>query len=362
MDHPMKMRVRRTASLLALLALASLPEAAAGQGGKADVLRGRVLPADGGDARGVRVFARAGAFADSAEVDSLGRFSLPLPEKLADSVELAVDAGDPAARAYHPARVRIGRGDAAKEQEVVLLPLRWTIRSGRYAGEAVEVSPERAFRTACERCSAFYRRVAARADSGRTLLQVWPEERFPLRVAFDREWSGVNVTRRDSLVFWSEARELEEVFGAGMFRPAAYRETLPVGEVEAHDVILVWFDPKLHGASGLGSAVSVGAEIEFGDVRLGRQALSADASMRGLVAHELMHTLGFGHTCAWRSVLADVRRCPELRADTATPEDVAYVQMAARVRALQREGRRRWAIEAALAGAEWERERGLVMR
>jgi len=358
----MKMRARRIASLLAFLALASLPAVAAGQAGKADVLRGRVLPADGADARGVRVFARAGTFADSAEVDSLGRFSLPLPEKLADSVELAVDAGDPAARAFHPARVRIGRDQVAKEQEVVLLPLRWTIRSGRYAGEVVEVSPERAFRTACERCSAFYRRVASRADSGRTLVQSWPEERFPLRVAFDREWSGVNVTRRDSLVFWSEARELEEVFGAGMFRPTTYGETLPVGEEESHDVVLVWFDPEMHGASGLGSAISMGAEIEFGDVRLGRQALSADASMRGLVAHELMHTLGFGHTCAWRSVLADVRRCPELRADTATPEDVAYAQMAARVRALQREGRRRWAIEAALAGAEWERERGLVMR
>ena len=353
---------RRIAPLLGLLALAALPMEAAGQDGKADAVRGRVLPADGSDARGVRVFARAGAFADSAEVDSFGRFSLPLPEPLADSVELAVDAADPAARAFHPARVRLGRADAAKEQEVVLLPLRWTIRAGRYAGEAVEVSPERAFRTACERCSAFYRRAAARADPVRTLVQSWPEERFPLRVAFDREWSGVNVTRRDSLVFWSEARELEEAFGTGMFRPVAYWETLPVGDQEAHDVVLVWFDPEMHGASGLGSAISVGEEIEYGDVRLGRQALSAGASMRGLVAHELMHTLGFGHTCAWRSVLADVRRCPELRADTATPEDVAYVQMAARVRALQREGRRRWALEAALAGAAWDRARGLVMR
>jgi hypothetical protein len=68
------------------------------------------------------------------------------------------------------------------------------------------------------------------------------------------------------------------------------------------------------------------------------------------VVHELLHTLGFGHTCAWKSVLADVRRCPYMRADAATPEDVAYVQVASRVRDLERAARGRRGMQAALAG------------
>jgi hypothetical protein len=355
----MRSWTRRILALLALTVAAAPVRAQAGDG----VLRGRVLPADGGDASGVRVFARAGAFADSAGVDALGRFSLALPAGVgADSVELAVDAADPAARAYHPALVRMGRGEAAREHEVVLVPLRWTIAAGRYAGREVEVPVARAFDPPCARCSGFWRRTRVRADTGRLVVHAWPDERFPLRVAFDREWSGVHVTPRDSAVFWREARELEEVFGAGLFRPVSYAETLPRGEEEAHDVILVWFDPELRGISGLGSAISVGHDIEFGDLRLARRALNSDGLSRGLVAHELMHTLGFGHTCAWRSVLADVQRCPDQRADTATPEDVAYVQLAARIRALQRERRGRWGLEAALAAAESAKARGLALQ
>ena len=329
------------------------------------VLAGRVIPADGGDARGLRVFARAGAFADSAGVDSLGRFSLPLPAELAaDTVELAVDAADPAARAFHPAVVRLGREQVGAEHEIVLLPLRWTVRGGRYAGQEVEVRLARAFERACERCSSFYRRATERAGPGRTALQAWPEERFPLRVAFDREWSGERVSARDSAAFWRHADELEEVFGADVFRPAVYGDALPSDDGGPHDVILVWIDPEMHRESGLGSAVAFGGEIEYGDLRLGRGSLASPDAAEGLVPHELMHTLGFGHTCAWRSVLADVRRCPGRRAPTATPEDVAYVQLAARLRALQRERRARWAIEAALAGARLlaDGARGLVLR
>ncbi|HEX8696065.1 MAG TPA: hypothetical protein VF746_26855 [Longimicrobium sp.] len=364
--------IRRILPLLALLAPAGPLAGAAAQADSAAarapaaVLAGRVIPADDGDPRGLRVFARAGAFADSAGVDSLGRFAVPLPAELAgDTVELAVDAADPAARAFHPAVVRLGRYQVEAEHEIVLLPLRWKVRGGRYAGQEVEVRLARAFERACERCSSFYRRATERAaEPGRTSLQAWPEERFPLRVAFDREWSGERVSARDSAAFWRHAEELEEVFGADVFRPAVYGDALPGDDGGPHDVILVWIDPEMHRESGLGSAIAFGGEIEYGDLRLGRGSLSSPDAAEGLVPHELMHTLGFGHTCAWRSVLADVRRCPGQRAPTATAEDVAYVQLAARLRALQRERRARWVIEAALAGAPLLRDRapGLVLR
>ena len=348
---------------LMLFAGVALPGGAVAQDGGPGVLAGRVIPAGGGDVRGVRVLARVGAWADSAAVDSAGCFALALADGVpADSVEVWVDAAEPGARAFHPARVRLAAEEARREQEIVLVPLRWTIPAGRYARREVEVRLARAFDGPCAACTGFYRRSTPRADSGRTRLQGWPAERFPLRVAFDREWSGEEVSARDSAAFWREAEELEETFGADVFRPANFPDAVPREDGGGEDVILVWIDPDLRGISGLGTAISDGLDIEYGDLRLHRGALKPGATFPGLVAHELMHTLGFGHTCAWRSVLADVRRCPDRRAPTATEEDVAYVQLAAEVRALLRERRGRWALEAALAAMEAPREGGLAAR
>jgi hypothetical protein len=348
---------------LALLAGVSPPGAAAAQERVPAVLAGRVIAAGGGDTRGVRVFARAGALADSAEVDSAGRFALVLPEaSLGDSLELWVDAADSGAAAFHPARLRLGPWDVAREQEIVLVPLRWTIDAGRYAGHEVEVRLARAFSPPCATCTGFFRTLPADKNSGRTRLQGWPAGRFPLRVAFDREWNGEPVTARDSAAFWRAADELEETFGADVFRPANFPDAVPREDGGPDDVILVWFDPDMRGIGGIGTAVSHGDDIEYGDVRLNREALREDAMAQGLVPHELMHALGFGHTCAWRSVVADVRRCPSLRAPTATEDDVAYAELAAAIRSLLRERGGRWAIEAALAAMAAPRERPLAVR
>ncbi|HSU18020.1 hypothetical protein [Longimicrobium sp.] len=354
------------ARLLLVFALFAgvLPGPASAQA-RADVLSGRVIPAGGGDVRGMRVFARLGALADSAVVDGVGRFAIKLPGGSAsDTLEVSVDAAETAVRAFHPARLTVARGDAAREQEIVLVPLRWTIRGGRYAGSEVEVPLARAFAAPapCAGCTGFFRAASARPGAGRTWLAGWPAERFPLRVAFDREWSGETVTARDSVVFWREADELERALGADVFRPANFADTAPRENGGPDDVILVWLDPDMHGIRGLGTAVSDGHEIGYGDLRLSRGALRDPATSPGLVAHELMHTLGFGHTCAWRSVLSDVRRCPELRAPTATEEDVAYVELAAEVRALVRQRGGRWALEAALAAMDAPGERGLAAR
>jgi len=346
------------AAALATLFAGAAPRAAPVPAGAPRVLEGRVIPAGGGDVRGVRVILQAGGRADSAAVDSAGRFSFALGDA-DDSLGVWVDA----AAAFHPARLRLARKDAAKEQEVVLVPTRWTIRQGRYAGREVRIRLSASFTGACATCTGFFRRYTPRGDPAHLRLRGWPAERFPLRVAFDREWSDVRVTEGDSTAFWSQADELEATFGADVFRPASYLDAAPREEGGPSDVILVWFDPEMHGVGGIGTAVSGDDDdIEYGDVRLNRAALRDPFSNPGLVAHELMHTLGFGHTCAWRSVLADVRRCPGLRAPTATEEDVAYAQLAGEIRALQRLHARRWAVEAALAAMEAPRVPALAAR
>jgi hypothetical protein len=350
-------------SLVVLLTSASLPTDAAAQRASTTAVVGRVIAAGGGDVRGVQVIARAGALADTAEVDSAGAFALSLPRAdIADSVELWIGAADSVPAAFHPARLRVGPAEVARGQEIVLVPLRWTIRSGRYAGREVEVSLARAFDPPCAGCSGFYRAFNAPADSARKRLQGWPAERLPLRVAFDREWNGERVTEGDSVTFWRDADELNAIFGVEVFRRATYPDAAPHGDGDPDDVILVWFDPEMHGLGGVGTAVSRGDDIGYGDLRLNRRALRQEETSPGLVEHELMHTLGFGHTCAWRSVVADIRRCPERRAPAATEEDVAYSELASALRALVHGHGTRWSLEAALAAMEAHQPRTLAAR
>lgn len=338
---------RRKLSLSVLLAL-TLAAPAEGQGARA--LTGEVVGADGGSVAGVRVSLRGAAFADSTRADSAGRFSLPLPAGAeADTLELSVTDPDSAGGRYHPARVRVARGDLREEEGIVLVPREWAIPAGAYAGVRVEISLARAFLPVCVGCTSFFRpAVGGGTGVPRDLVRTWPEEAFPLRVAFDREDAPAPITARDSVRFWRGVEEMEAVFGSDLFRPARYAEAFPgVGDT-SDDVVLVQVDPALRG-SGLGISTAFGSEIVYGEVRVRWGRLLDEGDARMLVAHELMHALGLGHTCSWRSVLADLR-CRDLSSPVPTAEDVAYAQLARRVRQLQREHGARWGLQAALAG------------
>lgn len=338
--------------------LAALPLAAQ----EAAVLRGRVVAADGGRTDSLRAFVRwraAGDTAlrvDSAAVDSAGRFALPLPAGAADSLELIVDAADRARRTYHPALARMPRRQAAAEQGFVLVPRGWTIPSGRYAGQAVAISPHRASRPVCDRCSVFWVRAQARGQEP-VPYQGWPTTRFPLRVAFDREHSSPAGVAPDSGAFWIAVAEMEAAFGMDLFRPAAYPQTLARGldEDGPDDVVLVMIDTHLP-VTGLTMVLARRGIVDYAAVSLQRRREMFTEYGPELVAHEMMHALGFGHTCQWRSVLASQQQCPHLRASAPTPDDVAHAQVLYRVRDLQRSGGYRWGLDAAAAG-----ERVLVL-
>jgi hypothetical protein len=315
----------------------------------APAVAGKVIPADEGSLAGVWVFVRGAGVADSVPVDSAGNFSLPLPAGAAgDTLEVAVDAADPAARRYHPALVRLPRGELAGEHGFVLVPRVWTIPAGTYTGMRVEISLERAFRRTCRDCTAFYRRGSDPWTGPRDLVRTWPESVYPLRVAFDREAPGGRISARDSVDFWRAAEAMEAVFGADLFRPASYREALWSQEDAAEDVVLVQVDHSIR-ASGIGITSAYGNEIVYGEVRVKWASLIGADDGEHLVAHELMHSLGLGHTCSWQSVVAD-SRCGAQRSPVPTPHDVAYAQLVRRVRQLQRVHGARWALWAARSG------------
>ncbi|HEX2091651.1 MAG TPA: hypothetical protein VHG28_04580 [Longimicrobiaceae bacterium] len=346
--------MNRLATILVALAASILPRSAATQEAAAPVprvIRGEVVPSDGGRLDSLLVRVRVTGEVDSAVVDPAGRFSVRLPPGAPDDiVELRVDAVDPSARRYIPALVRAVADSLAGEQRIVLVPREWVIPAGAFAGEAVEIRLERAFAPLCPDCSSFYRRgyvgVSLRE---RNVLRTWPERVFPLRVAFDREGSAERILPRDSIAFWRIVGEMEATFGMDLFRPARYQETLPLDDLDSDDVVLVRTDPTLR-VSGLGSTAAQGSDIIYGELLVRWMSLITGADGASLVMHELMHTLGLGHTCAWRSIMAAPTYCPAMRSPVLTAQDVAHAQLVRRVRDLQRIRGARWGIDAALAG------------
>ncbi|HEU0013308.1 MAG TPA: hypothetical protein VFQ45_06465 [Longimicrobium sp.] len=338
------MTLSRTLRLLLALCLAPAAGTAQAAG---EVVRGRVVPADGAVPAGLVAVLRVGARADTAAVDSAGAFVLPRPLGLADSVELVVDAGDVEARAYHPALVRVPAREMAGEVEIVLVPRAWTIRGGRHAGTTVPVSVVKARTAVCAGCSSFYQR--AQDPLRRDRYQGWRLSAFPLRMAFDREDARPAGAAPDSVAFWRIVEAMEDGFGGDLFRPAAVAETLPDDENGPNDVVLVIMDSRLPIAA-LTNVLSRRGDVNYAAVRFQRRMqLSGDDGPR-LVTHELMHALGMGHTCEWTSSLADLSRCPGLRSEQVTAADVAYTQLLYRVREVQEATGARWAFDAALAG------------
>lgn len=296
------------------------------------MLPGTVHTVDGGSAAGAWVVAEGDAGRDSARVGPDGRFVLPLPTPLAGGrLLLRLDAPG----RYHPVRAALPADSLPPSLGVVLVPTRWTIPAGRHAGREVEIDLAAAHRPACPGCSGFYRAPAGRDLAGReTPPQSWPGTALPLRVAFERATAG-GLSSRDSAAFWVAADALEEELGMDLFRPARWAETLPGPRGAPEDVVLVVLDPALRSV-GWGSSVAQQGDIVYGAVRMRDGDVFRSPDGPRLVKHELVHALGYGHTCAWRSLMAQGPGCPRLRADAATAEDAAHIQVLQRARELQR--------------------------
>lgn len=343
------------ALLLALPVLAwATPAPAATTAAAPDTVVVRVVTADGTRPEGLVARAAAGARRMTVPIGADGSVSLALPSATSrDTLEVIVD-GAAAAGRYHPAVLRIASDRRAArpgaEHRVVLVPREWQVRHGRHAGARVEISPAKAYAPTCRDCGGFFPLGPARSGG----VPGWREERFPLRVAFDRGRSTVPVAPADSAAFWQAAAQVEAVFGRRLFRPVGYAETLPSTDDGTDDVVLVWIVASL-GSPGRMMTGFDGADIVTAALWLGGTAMLRRPAGQAVVAHELIHALGFGHTCAWRSVVADSRRCPQQRTPLPTVEDVAYIELALAVNRLARGSATGWGMEAALAGEHWAR-------
>ena len=231
-----------------------------------------------------------------------------------------------AGRALARAR-RVGRADVAAwiaggkvqdrathvvryPDDVIAIPARWRIDAGTHQG--IELPIDAAAAIGRSRESAFWRRVPV-GGRGATILG-WRPDAFPLRIAFDRGRSSERVTASDSAAFWVAAEQLEQDLGADLFVPATFERTRPEGTISIE----------------IGSQYAEGHTFivwnQQGDAYDGVVTLRhASTTQNGaVVTHELLHLLGFGHTSAWQTVMHPITGS----AQRATPQDVAYAQVA----------------------------------
>jgi hypothetical protein len=286
------------------------------------VVRGRLLTMDGEVPAGMQVRLLWAEFADSAVVGPDGRFEFRPPGAYAGTAELSIAAVDSRSRQYHPMLAHLTARETGPELRVVVVPTSWTVRSGTYAGATLDVSAEAALRR--WRGTAPFARSAAYAGRRTRRVVGWAPEAFPLPVAFVRERSTSDISAADSAAFWASVRRLEEQLGMTAFRPA---DTMALRDGRLGVEVVI--DPRIPPA-----AVTWASWVASGDLNDARVAVRTRADFRNtaLVAHEMLHALGFGHALEWRSVMT---RTASASVAALTAQDVAYVQLIHRVRAAQ---------------------------
>jgi hypothetical protein len=291
------------------------------------VISGSVRAADFGPVAGATVRVRGGRSTLRLERD--GEFRVEAHAGAGSHVELEV-----VLEGYYPSVRRVA-ARTGRTPPLLLVPRRWTITTGRFAGEVVEIDLEGATGAACGSCGAFYGKVLGGEKSPVPPgIPTWPARSFPLEVAFDRE-NGALVSARDSVAFWRVVRALEDHFGLRLFHPAPLASVLANVDNDGPGSLLVLIDPRLL-STGWGSSVAQAGDILAGAVHFRHARTFSLSDGPVVVAHEIFHALGFGHTCRWRSIVADVRRCRSRQASMPTPSDVAHAQLLWRIRDIER--------------------------
>ena len=186
--------------------------------------------------------------------------------------------------------LRSARSRLSEEVRILLVPKQWTIRRGKFAGAHVPIDPSAALR----RLPGYgaFGRVSARHIVG------WMPGSFPIPVVLRHD--GPRITTADSVAFWDAARDVDSALGGHFFVP--WTDTAMYGRIFPVDVRI---DRRIPGAALTFATWDANGNIFEGTIGFHG---SREMQIPGVVEHELMHVLGFGHTKAWTSAMADDQR------------------------------------------------------
>jgi hypothetical protein len=280
------------------------------------VITGRFITADSGAVSEIRLAISAEGRSDSIPVREgkfTARFAFPV------GAPVTVHA-TPADTAYHDVAVRVHDERALQRLVIALVPKSFRIEAGAYRGQVVPIDAERAM-TRVGATAPFWRLVPHSGSAPRKLLG-WRESDLPLRVAFGRDRSNEPITAVDSASFWSTAARMERHLGRPLFDAANVSS-----DTTRPGFIPVEVRPQVAEGHTF-VAWSQSGDASQGILIFRRAATLRDAHV---VTHELVHLLGFGHSNSWPTVAQPSGGTqPGL-----TPQDVAYIQLAMKLRRLQ---------------------------
>ncbi|CAN5818213.1 hypothetical protein BH23GEM9_BH23GEM9_15580 [soil metagenome] len=310
---------------------------------------GRVHVLSGSVPAGLRVTVRSGDDVSSTAVAQNGSFQI-VARVLGDSVDVIIDTeGTP--RQTVPVLLRVPSGTSLSGANVVLVPLKWTVRAGSYSGQTIDVSVDAAFRPPCTRsgdtnCDGFYPRAWF------TGIKLWRSV-LPAPVAFDHARTHQGISAADSAAFWAIVERMHVDAGVTLFRPVRNTDIAVNAQNEPVNGILVRIDTTL---TGFGAFTNwwwnANGEMYAALVRPRTRALMLNGA---LLSHELLHTQGFKHSCSWPTVMYGYATpCPA--SPVLSAQDVAYAEIARAVSDAQRANGAAHGLVAALQG-----ERGLML-
>ena len=229
---------------------------------------------------------------------------------------------------HRPALLRLQYLSPVSNLRIRMTPARWTPTAGTYAAMQITVDPVAAFEPPPAATGENYDGFWPGAFlSG---IKVFGSALLPARLAFDRPRSDAPITAADSVAFWSIVRNMEADLGRPLFVPAMIEELTLDTDGKSAGAVIVRIDDALNTYQGYANWWWMGnGTVYAGIVRLGSASAFAHS---GLVTHELLHTLGFKHSCSWPTVMGSYG-CPiESRLSA---QDVAHAQLAFAMREVE---------------------------
>lgn len=320
----------------------------------------RAWPLDGGVLPPLSVRAQtAGGRIDSVAAQSDGSAVLVVPTT--DSVDLRVISSGAGAYYSSQARVRASRDTTI---DVILVPTHWTVRKGAYLGSEQTIDLVAAFGSDTDDTH-----FLNKFSQVRTMLVAWSPSSLPISIGFDttRLWKPMTTT--DSANFWQVTNDVNAIIGETVFKPAGPVPFAPTGAIGVRldstvaalgEAVLGTNLSRCSPAARVCTAVQGEIWMLRYDVYWGGDhtmpyipPLTEESSR--MIAHELMHTLGFGHACYWPSVMMVTKfQCVRVSSIPTRPTatDVAYIELVFELAKLLGIHPAAWHVAEALAAAQ----------
>ena len=299
-------------------------------------LAGQILLGTGASAvPPLRVMVRSSAdptrHVASVDADATGAFALDAPIGSWGTLDLIVDAPPGTRRLDHPL---LAHATADGAEGVLLRPLvlpeSSTFASTDFGTKTIPFSARDAFAAVCTdasnaNCNSFYPKSWLSRPP-----ELWPVTDLPVPVAFNRPASSGTVTDADSIAVWQIIGKMQDDLGRPLFRPASLASVAaPNDSGFSFGAVLISIDNTLGASAGYTNWFYDGQ----GNIYQARTRVGSESALSrsGLITHELLHALGFHHTCAWPSVMGGYG-CALLGG--ATIQDAAAFNLAFALRAM----------------------------